>query len=175
MDANGENQTRITTNTAIDANADWSPQGSQITFTSFRDGHYEIYTMNADGSNQDRLTYSNVHAIQPAWRPEITIGIDKEDTEGIPQKTGSLHVFPNPVKSSTTIGFSVKDNSYVSLKIYDLFGKEAKTLIDGNQTDGLKTITWDCTDNAGQTIPAGVYFCRYRTGNQITSRKMIVM
>jgi tol-pal system beta propeller repeat protein TolB len=48
----------------------WSPDARQIAFTSHRDGNYEIYVMNADGSAQKRLTYSGHTSYGPAWSPD---------------------------------------------------------------------------------------------------------
>jgi TolB protein len=45
----------------------WSPDGSRIAFTSRRDGNDELYVMDADGSNQTRLTFANGHDNGPDW------------------------------------------------------------------------------------------------------------
>ncbi len=58
MDANGDNQTRLTNNTAWDFSPVFSPDGQKIAFTSERDGQFEVYIMDANGSNQVRLTFS---------------------------------------------------------------------------------------------------------------------
>jgi Tol biopolymer transport system component len=50
MNANGSGLTRLTNNMAVDGAPAFSPDGSKIAFTSDRDGNYEIYVMNADGS-----------------------------------------------------------------------------------------------------------------------------
>jgi Tol biopolymer transport system component len=61
MNADGSGQTRITNSAGPDWSPAWSPDGTQIAFTSARDGNYEIYVMNADGTAQTRLTND------PAW------------------------------------------------------------------------------------------------------------
>ena len=56
MDPNGGTVARLTNNGALDLRGNWSPDGQKIVFTSGRDGNPELYLMNADGSNQARLT-----------------------------------------------------------------------------------------------------------------------
>jgi Tol biopolymer transport system component len=62
MDSDGSNQTRLTDSSSISDTGDrynmnpiWSPDGSKIIFESNRDHGYDIYVMDADGSNQTRL------------------------------------------------------------------------------------------------------------------------
>jgi TolB protein len=74
MDADGKHETRLTNNTTDDAAPVWSPQGNNIAFISDRRGNgYEVYLMNADGSNQRPLRAdSPVYAIAAAWSPDGT-------------------------------------------------------------------------------------------------------
>jgi Tol biopolymer transport system component len=69
MHADGGGVTRLTHNSAIDANAVWSPDHSKIAFVSTRSGASDIYTMNADGSGVTRLTSSHAIDVTPAWSP----------------------------------------------------------------------------------------------------------
>ena len=71
MSANGTGETRLTSDLAWDDYPSWSPDSKQIVFSSLRDGNYEIYVMNADGSEQTRLT-SNEPAI--GIRPGVPSG-----------------------------------------------------------------------------------------------------
>ena len=80
MNANGSGQTQLT-NTS-DSNPQFSPDGKQIVFTSFRDGDAEIYKMNADGSNQVRLTLNPAQDFSPVWSPDgkkIVFSTDREN------------------------------------------------------------------------------------------------
>jgi len=95
MDADGSNVRRLT-NTPGDSTsswaADWSPDGQKIVFTSNRDGStlgwdgYDLYVMNADGSNVQRLTREPGFDASPAWSPDgehIAFRSDRKSTDGI--------------------------------------------------------------------------------------------
>jgi len=79
MNADGSNRVNLTSNSAIEQNPAWSPDGTRIAFVSTRDFPgsvgdaslgFEIYVMNADGSNQTRLTNNNFRDSDPSWSPD---------------------------------------------------------------------------------------------------------
>ena len=78
MDADGGNQQRLTNNLFKDTDPSWSPDGKRIVFRSSRDGHFigdfglttEIYVMDADGGNEQRLTENRRFDENPSWSPD---------------------------------------------------------------------------------------------------------
>ena len=78
MDADGNNQQRLTDNDFYDLHPSWSPDGKRIVFISYRDGHFigdfglssEIYVMDADGKNTRRLTNNRKTDVAPSWSPD---------------------------------------------------------------------------------------------------------
>src|SRR5215203_266480 len=70
--ADGSGLTNLTSNSVGDFNPRWSPDGTKITFQSDREGDYDIYTMDADGSDVAPLTTdsgSQVQDLDPDWQP----------------------------------------------------------------------------------------------------------
>jgi Tol biopolymer transport system component len=70
VNSDGPGSTQLTSNSVLDEDPAWSPDGSQIVFASEREGNREIYVMNADGSNAVRLTTSSATESSPAWSPD---------------------------------------------------------------------------------------------------------
>ena len=78
MDADGGNQQRLTNNLTEDQYPSWSPDGKRIAFSARREGHvennfgitYEIYVMDADGGNEQRLTENRNNDWHPVWSPD---------------------------------------------------------------------------------------------------------
>ena len=78
MDADGGNQQNITNNPFDERHPSWSPDGKRIVFSSHRDRHFrsrfgitsEIYVMDADGGNQQRLTKNRKNDWFPSWSPD---------------------------------------------------------------------------------------------------------
>ena len=78
--------------------------------------------------------------------------------------------FPNPFNPSTHISYQLFADSFVTLKIYDLLGREVETLIEGRQHSGDHTVTFD----AGN-LPGGVYLCWFEAAGYTQVKKMILM
>ncbi|MFQ6055486.1 MAG: PEGA domain-containing protein, partial [Methanosarcinales archaeon] len=61
---------QLTTNTEIDSNPTWSPDGSKIAFSSKRAGNFDIWVMDSDGTNKVQLTANATDDLKPAWSPD---------------------------------------------------------------------------------------------------------
>lgn len=72
MDADGGNQTNLTSAPGTDSDPQWSPDGSKIAFSSDRIGNPQIYTMNSDGSGLHKLTsnFATRTEMEPTWSPD---------------------------------------------------------------------------------------------------------
>ncbi len=78
--------------------------------------------------------------------------------------------YPNPFNPTTVIGFDVPSSGFVSLKIYDVLGREVRTLVDKVEEPGSYSVSFDAS-----SLPSGVYFYRLVAGNQTKVRKMLLV
>lgn len=76
-------------------------------------------------------------------------------TDEIPREIVLMQNYPNPFNPSTTIEYHISQNGLVTLKIFDILGKEIKTLVNKNVTPGYYSVTFD-----GSRYASGLYFAR---------------
>jgi len=101
------------------------------------------------------------------------VGID--ETAAMP-KTFVLHQnYPNPFNPVTTIKYEIPQQSMVRIVIYDLMGKEVRSLVNHNQTPGYQSVIWDATDNFGRRVSSGYYIYVMNAGDFRQSHKMLLL
>jgi hypothetical protein len=78
--------------------------------------------------------------------------------------------YPNPFNPVTTIEFGIPVSGFLSLKIYDVQGREVATVVEGVQDAGFKSVEFDAS-----RLASGVYFYQLRAGRFLSTRKMLVV
>lgn len=83
--------------------------------------------------------------------------------------------YPNPFNPSTTIKYAIPVASHVKVSIYNTLGQEIKTLVNTDKSAGVYTVEWKGDDNAGNKVTSGIYIYKVTAGENISSRKMVLM
>jgi len=104
-----------------------------------------------------------------------TGSIAVDQPKAIPEGFGLSQNYPNPFNPSTNFKYSLPNNSDVKIVVYDLFGREVKTLVNETKAAGEYTITWNGKDNYNKQVSTGVYFYNMRAGNFTKTMKMMLM
>ncbi len=78
--------------------------------------------------------------------------------------------YPNPFNPTTQINYTVPQNGFVTLKVYNVLGQEVASLFAGQQTAGSHFVTFD-----GNKLASGVYFYRLQSGSNSVTMKMVLM
>jgi flagellar hook assembly protein FlgD len=73
---------------------------------------------------------------------------------------------PNPFQTLTEFSYGLPSDGPVRLCVYDVLGREVRTLLDGREKAGAYRITWDGRDDRGKSLPGGVYLCRFESDGQ---------
>ena len=66
-------------------------------------------------------------------------------------------------------------DGHVDLAVYDLSGRRIRTLVSETVPEGDRSVSWDGRNDAGQMVPSGMYFYKYMTAGETTSRKMTLL
>jgi flagellar hook assembly protein FlgD len=89
--------------------------------------------------------------------------------------------YPNPFNPTTTIQYTIPINvaathesplqrQHISLKVYNILGKEVATLVNENQKPGRYSVTWNATNQ-----PNGIYFYRITADNFTETKRMVLL
>ena len=97
------------------------------------------------------------------------VGIEQDANE-IPASFDLHQNYPNPFNPSTSISFNLPSRSFVSLKIFDVNGKEVTTLVNQELAAGNYSRKWDASD-----LTSGVYFYRLQAGSFSETKKLILL
>ncbi len=103
-----------------------------------------------------------------------TVGI-QQTSDVIPDNYDLSQNYPNPFNPSTKIKFTIPKTDFVSLKIYDILGKEVYTLISQKMSAGIYTVDWNSIDYSGDYVSSGAYFYRMITQNYVETKRMMLV
>ncbi len=115
------------------------------------------------GNMLNNKAYDLIAAIMLLMQSNLS-GIISQTTIGLSQN------FPNPFNPSTVINFNIPEASSVSLKIYDVLGKEVSTLLSEEKAAGSYEVNFDAS-----RLPSGTYIYEIRAGSFVERKKMILL
>ena len=128
--------------------------------TSFGiDQHDELYICSFDGK-----IYKFSQALS-------TIEIDGI----IPNKLFLYQNYPNPFNPVTTLRYGIPENSLVNITIYDMLGRQVKTLVNQTQDAGYRSVIWNAKNDYGQPVSGGIYLYQIQAGDYISTVKMVLL
>jgi microbial collagenase len=97
-------------------------------------------------------------------------------TDDVSPKVFALHQnFPNPFNPVTTLHYDLPEQANVNIIIYDMLGRQVKTLINGLQTAGYRSTQWNATNDAGSPVSAGLYLYTIQAGEFRQTKKMVLL
>ena len=93
----------------------------------------------------------------------------------IPDKFQLHHNYPNPFNPITNISYELSEPSRVTITIYDLKGREVKTIVNEWKQSGYYSTVWNSTDNRNNPVSSGIYFYRMKTNTFHKTLKMLLI
>ncbi|MCH7732063.1 MAG: T9SS type A sorting domain-containing protein [Candidatus Marinimicrobia bacterium] len=105
--------------------------------------------------------------------PSQFLELDNKDI--LPDKVQLYQNYPNPFNPITTIRYQLPQENHVSLKIYDIMGREVRNLFDQKVAVGNHQILWNSRNNNGKTVASGIYICQLKVGDNLKFQKMVLL
>jgi len=124
---------------------------------------YRVYYV-AGGSNSE---YSDVLSVTLEW-----LDVDGDQ---LPTVYALHQNYPNPFNPVTNLSYDLPEDAMVNITVFDMMGRVVRTLVNGQQSAGYKSLQWNGTNNSGHPISAGLYIYTIQAGEFSQTRKMILL
>ncbi|MEO6695159.1 MAG: DUF4331 family protein [Ignavibacteria bacterium] len=105
----------------------------------------------------------------------IIVAISSSNQTIDPNAYGLIQNYPNPFNPTTQIKYNLLKADNVSVIVYDVLGKEVKTLVNERLTAGEKVVMWDGLDANGKAVSSGTYFVKLVTSSGVDTKKMMLL
>jgi hypothetical protein len=146
---------------SIDDGKNWKRSDDEL-------GNYRIYSMFKGESGS--IYASTDHGFYEL-KPEIT----SVEEISLPSGYKLEQNYPNPFNPSTNITYTLPARASVTIKVYDMTGKEVAVLVNGSGEPGTHTVTWKGVDNTGNPVSSGIYLYRISADNFHSAKKMMLI
>jgi len=93
----------------------------------------------------------------------------------LPDKHSLHQNYPNPFNPPTPLRYDLPEQGHVRITIYDMLGRDVKTLINEYQDPGYRSIIWDATNDYGKPVSAGMYLYQIQAGEYNSTKKMVLL
>ncbi|GMU95008.1 T9SS type A sorting domain-containing protein [Ignavibacterium album] len=134
------------------------------------DGDHEILISMAHTIQEPNIISRGVTKI---YRPDSLTSVISNDI--VPNSIKINQNYPNPFNPSTTIKFELNQLSNISIKVFNILGKEIKTLLEKELSPGVHKIDWEAEDSNNKLLPSGVYLIRLTAGKYTHSVQALLL
>ena len=93
----------------------------------------------------------------------------------IPDEFAIHQNYPNPFNPVTRLRYDLPEQATENITIYDMLGRQVKTLINEYQDPGYRSIIWDATNDYGKPVSAGMYLYQIHAGEYLQTKKMVLL
>jgi len=135
---------------------------AQVPFTVAKPAEVAISELTVASSNNTRI--KDVEVLQSL-----------NEAPELPTTYSLGQNYPNPFNPSTTIQFTIPQDSKVSISVFNVLGQEVRSLFKGDVKQGTYAARWNGLDNNGVAVSSGTYIYRMTSGKFVETRKMLLM
>jgi hypothetical protein len=137
---------------------------------SVNDGETIVLTITGELFDNTQIEGFDCVLIKSKGKKHNQLVSDEATDIAMPIDYALFQNHPNPFNPTTTITFSLPEESDVSLKIYDMLGREVADLVSGRYSSGIHRISFDAQD-----LPSGVYVYKLNAGSFVAVKRMVIM
>lgn len=138
-----------------------------------------MYDVSGDGKEDivihldDIITNVGMRLFTFIYKADFSVDVTEPDP--LPEKFNLYPNYPNPFNPATKIRFEIPEYSFVSIKVFNVLGKEITTVLEKELAPGSHTIDWEAQDSNGQLLPSGVYLIRLTASKYTHSVKAVLL
>jgi hypothetical protein len=107
--------------------------------------------------------------------PIIVQVVSAESGQFLPEVFSLHQNYPNPFNPLTTLRYDLPEDALVNITIYDMMGRQIRTLVNNQQNAGFKSISWNGTNDKGASVSAGLYLYMIKAGKFRQTKKMVLL
>jgi 1,4-alpha-glucan branching enzyme len=112
----------------------------------------------------------------PVPEPGIVSGIEGEKEKTVIKNFALEQNYPNPFNPTTVIEYQIPQSAFVTLKVYDILGREVSTLVNESKQAGQYKVEFNAlSSKAGKNLASGIYIYKLQAGSFVQSKKLILM
>ncbi|TDI94656.1 MAG: T9SS type A sorting domain-containing protein, partial [Caldithrix sp.] len=147
--------------------------------TTDANGATSVYAADVDGDGDIDVLSASQFDNKIAWYensaslPVTSVNFIRPGS--VPQQFILHNNYPNPFNPATTITYDLPEAANVVLKIYNVLGREVRTLLNSHQQPGVKSVVWDGRNAPGIKVGSGIFIYRLQAGDIVQTKKMILL
>ncbi|MCP5063961.1 MAG: T9SS type A sorting domain-containing protein [Ignavibacteriae bacterium] len=138
------------------------------TISRYDDENFELKCDVTDAENTTKTAYKTVYVSSGA-KSQLAKESPSTIENLLPEETKLLNNYPNPFNPTTTINYQLKENGFVTLKVYDILGKEVAELVNENKSAGYYNVTFNANN-----LTSGLYIYRLSVNGFVENKRMML-
>ena len=131
------------------------------------------------GKNGSSILVSKIKIVDAEGSGEYELEIDPApvtvEEEELPETYELFQNYPNPFNPVTTIRFTLPIQASVSVRVFDVMGREVQILVTGTMNAGIHEVQWNGRNRAGLPVASGVYLYRLEAAGNVITRRMVLL
>jgi len=138
----------------------WVTSGGSVDFS------HEIFD-NEGGSHANNGFDATIYTLDFS---SIIVSVEDQTDGQVPDNYLLIQNYPNPFNPATTITYAVPQNSFISLRVFDILGNHVQTLVNEIKSAGTYAVSFDAS-----SVPSGIYFYKLEAENFVSTKKMVLI